>query len=129
MSPGRAPSLWVELRQLGTTEASAMPRSNSSSSGGDPEHGSEESEAGGTGGAGHHIPPELLFVAGELDAKFVQLGQQACQAVNGAGAPTPPSASASASAGASLRVVPGAGHAVHVERPLGLLSILAEALS
>ncbi len=63
MSPGRAPSLW---RQLAQNPKEAQGGSSSSSSA---------------------AMTELLFVAGELDAKFVQLGRQACEAVNGPDSP------------------------------------------
>lgn len=121
MSPGRAPSLWAELRQQGGWRRQLQ---------------GEQTESGVAEGPGQALPP-LLLVVGELDAKFVQLGRQAVEAVSsddsGAGA-AEGSDGKSAEAGtgsadsraAALRVVPGAGHAVHVERPMELLTILDE---
>lgn len=109
MSPGRAPSLWAELR-------------------GQQLHGA------GTAGSGQGLP-QLLLVAGEEDAKFVELGRKLCEAVNGTAAAGESEAAGSGSsrssscARAELRVVPGCGHAVHVERPLELLSVLDAFLS
>lgn len=130
MSPGRAPSLWSELRAAGASRASSKTHARSS---GSSSNGNEEPA----------VPaqlPELVFVVGELDSKFVRVGQSLCEAVN-RGSSTGSSASGSCSSGgpldggssgsgpaplARLHVVPGCGHAVHVERPLELLSILDE---
>lgn len=106
MSPGRAPSLWAELR-------------------GQQLHGA------GTADSGQGLP-QLLLVVGEEDAKFVELGRKLCEAINGAAAAGESEAAGSGGGGASraeLQVVPGCGHAVHVERPLELLSILDAFLS
>ncbi|GAB4817906.1 hypothetical protein N2152v2_004952 [Parachlorella kessleri] len=99
MSPGRAPSLW---RQLAQNPKEAQGGSSSSSSA---------------------AMTELLFVAGELDAKFVQLGRQACEAVNGPDSPAI-AVRAGTAGRAAFKQVPGCGHAVQVERPLELLAIL-----
>jgi pimeloyl-ACP methyl ester carboxylesterase len=54
--------------------------------------------------------PWLLMVAGERDAKFAGIARRACELANTA-----------AAGSAEECVVKGAGHAVHVERPLELL--------
>lgn len=60
--------------------------------------------------------PELVMVAGERDAKFAAVARRAVQELHAAGG-----------SGAVCWdvVVPGAGHAVHLERPLELLELLS----
>lgn len=55
------------------------------------------------------FPPRLLWVAGQLDAKYVELGKRMSQRWD-----------------SSFVEVEGAGHAVHLERPEALLKLLAE---
>jgi 2-succinyl-6-hydroxy-2,4-cyclohexadiene-1-carboxylate synthase len=59
----------------------------------------------------HHLPAltmPLLLIAGELDAKFVAINRQI----------------ASLLAHAQLEIVPGAGHTVHLERPLAYTELI-----
>ena len=112
-SPGRAPSVWQEL------EAAA---------------------------AAGSLPP-LLLVAGQADAKFVGIAQKLAARLAAAGSPAGstdeeeegewhvvqlPLASGDSGAdalmggGASVEValLPGCGHAPHIERPVELLAVL-----
>ena len=104
-SPGRAPSVWREL------EAAA--------------------------GAGT-LPP-LLLVAGRADAKFVRAAEQLAARLAPAGGATSDDegdwhlaapaaddvqAEGGGAAPAEVAVLPGAGHAVHIERPAELLATL-----
>ena len=56
----------------------------------------------------------LLVMAGERDLRFVEIGRRLVAAVGDA---------------ARLAVVPGAGHAAHLERPAELLLALREFLA
>lgn len=59
----------------------------------------------------HHLPAltmPLLLIAGELDAKFVAINRQI----------------ASLLPHAQLEIVPGAGHTVHLERPLAYTELI-----
>ena len=51
----------------------------------------------------------VLVVAGEQDAKFTALGRRLVEAIG---------------ANAVLALVPGAGHAAHLERPEAFVSLL-----
>jgi 2-succinyl-6-hydroxy-2,4-cyclohexadiene-1-carboxylate synthase len=50
----------------------------------------------------HRLPMPVLLLAGELDEKFVAINQEMAALIPGA----------------QLEIVPGAGHAIHLERPL-----------
>jgi 2-succinyl-6-hydroxy-2,4-cyclohexadiene-1-carboxylate synthase len=49
----------------------------------------------------HRLPMPVLLLAGELDEKFVAINQEMAALIPGA----------------QLEIVPGAGHAIHLERP------------
>ncbi len=56
----------------------------------------------------------MVLVAGEGDAKFVALGRRAAAAIG---------------PGAALVLIPGAGHACHLERPEAFCEVLAPFLA
>ncbi len=62
--------------------------------------------------------PELvmpvLIVAGQLDAKFADLGRQAAEAIG---------------EHAEVALIPGAGHACHLERPDAFCAVLTDFLA
>lgn len=107
-SPGRAPSLWREL---------------------------EEQAAAGT------LPP-LLLVAGQADAKFVGIAERLAARLAAAGGSADGEAEegdwqeasiagdggsgevGAAAAAAEVVLLPGCGHAVHIERPAELLAAM-----
>jgi pimeloyl-ACP methyl ester carboxylesterase len=59
------------------------------------------------------LRPPVLLVAGERDPKFTDLARRMAEAIG-------PSA--------RVAVVPGAGHAVHLERPAELATLIGEFL-
>ena len=72
--------------------------------------------------AGGCLPP-LLLVAGREDGKFVGIARSLAAQL------APLGSSSAASAGpqrVTLATVPGAGHAVHIERPAELLDLLLQ---
>lgn len=105
-SPGRAPSLWQELPAVAATGA---------------------------------LPP-LLLVAGQQDGKFVGIARKLadslalCDGDTAAGGVSPAHANGDAAAADALpcapavrvALVPGCGHAVHLEQPMELLALLRQ---
>ena len=69
--------------------------------------------------------PPLLLVAGELDAKFSAANRKLSGAILGAR----PVGNGAGAASVEAAVVPGSGHAVHVERPVELVSVLHQFLA
>jgi pimeloyl-ACP methyl ester carboxylesterase len=60
------------------------------------------------------LPMPVLVVAGEDDTKFTELGERLVEAIG---------------ASAALAVIPGAGHAVHLEQPAAFLAVVAPFLA
>lgn len=108
-SPGRAPSVWHELEAA----------------------------------AGDGALPPLLLVAGQADAKFVRAAEQLAARLVPDGATSDDEddwtraapaaddlqAEGAGAVPAELAVLPGAGHAVHLERPAELLAVLQRFLA
>ena len=64
--------------------------------------------------------PPLLLVAGQEDGKFVGVAERLAASLAPAGDEEGPAGAAAA----QVAVVPGCGHAVHIERPAELLALL-----
>ena len=64
--------------------------------------------------------PPLLLVAGQEDGKFVGVAERLAASL----APTGHDEASAGAAVAQVALVPGCGHAVHIERPAELLALL-----
>jgi isochorismate synthase/2-succinyl-5-enolpyruvyl-6-hydroxy-3-cyclohexene-1-carboxylate synthase/2-succinyl-6-hydroxy-2,4-cyclohexadiene-1-carboxylate synthase/O-succinylbenzoate synthase len=64
--------------------------------------------------------PRLLLVAGQEDGKFVGVAERLAASLTPAGDKEGPAGAAAA----KVALVPGCGHAVHIERPAELLQLL-----
>ena len=62
----------------------------------------------------HRLAMPVLVVAGALDAKFTELGHRMAAAIGD---------------NAEVAIIPGAGHAAHLERPDELIAVLRDFLS